>query len=385
MVHPIMKSSIGLDVFMKYKVESFFKKLDALKKVVNNESMESEEQVNHLFKLMIRFISSTLLFINSLTNANIPDHYIIAKNQLPKYLSYFDKQELLETSLQECKNSQNIFNLLSDYINENHIDNGEYFISSRVFSNTTTTCIDSTNNTATPNTTTNNNNTNILDSMIGGGLSSIDQHSQIIQSPIPLISVINKDNQWIKIPSIESTTCNIDDSASELFESLFGNDIYSQIPNTNQTLNLSSLKSLTHYLINKNSNTFNEAFKFSILKQGSAYKKDVKSFFQNSKLKKRHILLVHSSNQKFKLILFNADGSSNDIFHNEMKPLEEIELSNLCYLTINDNPKKNISISSLNTLTINDRTEKKKWLFEFSNEFERDEWFYMLKYCLLLC
>lgn len=529
MVHPIMKSSLGLDTFMKYKVEQFFKKLQVLNKAyhssclvttrttttstvitssssppppsstttsttintttINSTKIENDasilrssavvqqhtavdhqdsmmglekdsfntEILSHVFKLMIRFISSCLLYMNTHhhhggnNSTPLPDHYHIAKNELPKYVTLFDKQELLETCLEECKHSQNVFNLISEFINESFARN-------------------SPTNDSSPSTTTNNYlistrmNRNLLKSssdqqqqqmkeknlvsLMDNVLSPLNSSSptliqQAFTNSSPLIAVMNvKDslltattsvntgtnttnttntgtnttmnhttanqnlnNIWITIPPIEMTSCvnsstqqqHLDSYHQNIISSLFSDEIFSHIPNTNQVLNLSSLRSLSHYLFVKNNQQQQQHthsmikeysdshVKYTILKQGIVMKKDVKSFFQNSKLKKRHILLTVNAKSKFKVLIFNADGNNNDIFHSDMKPLEEMELSNLCYITINDQPKKNSFPSNHRTLTLNDRTEKKKWLFEFENSYERDEWLYLLKYCLLLC
>ncbi|KAG2388378.1 hypothetical protein C9374_000542 [Naegleria lovaniensis] len=486
MVHPIMKSSLGLDVFMKYKVEQFFKKLQVLNKAyhssldmnttsittsatstaastkIGSEMANTTDQhpqdysfmmekdsirteiISHVFKLMIRFISSCFLYINNHHGGNnvatpLPDHYHIAKNELPKYVTLFDKQELLETCLEECKHSQHAFNIISEFINESFArnspttnDSSSPAISTRMnqsLSKPSSQISQNNNSNGNNHSHTSNGNNNSISELASSEMKkknlvslmdavnlSPNSSPTLIQQALthssPLIAVMNtnpvnsllKDsssptlstnNIWITIPPIETgvNSHHYTPMDPNIISSLFSDEIFSHIPNTDQVMNLSSLRYLSHYLYKTNqtlhSNQLIKEYtdshvKYTVLKQGIAMKKDVKSFFQNSKLKKRHILLV-SSKSKFKVFIFNADGNNNEVFHSDMKPSEEMELSNLCYITINDQPKKNVSIFSSNTLTLNDRTEKKKWLFEFENSYERDEWFYMLKYCLLLC
>ena len=388
MIHSVMKSAIGLDTFMKSKVEQFFKKLDFLRNLLSSRGLGDEkieldlEDENHIeddtiecvVRTMVRFMSCCLLYISNCTTANLPDHYFVARSELPKYVVYFDRKELLDTCLEECKKNQKAFNLVSDFINESFskVDSVKPVIcTSHVAEQSspvdTQQVSPSSDKTAAP---------------LADNLTSMPSEAiNMPQSTSP--KKVLESKFWKKIPPFE----HVQSKENISIDSLFSEDAFNEIPNTDQVLNLSSLRQLSHFLYKNQNNVQKERTysDYSILKQGTTQKKDVKSFFQNSKLKKRHLLLVTGGKSKFKLLLFKADGLNEEVFHNEMKQIEEMELSNLCYLTINEQTKKGVSTFQNNTLTIADNTEKKKWLFEFSTEHERDEWLYTLKYCLLLC
>ncbi|KAL9650959.1 hypothetical protein ABK040_015062 [Willaertia magna] len=320
-LHSIYKSAIGLDIFMKQKVESFFQKIE---KIMSNEKTNREESillleendlsVESIYKTMIRFLACYFNYLATFQNIGaknnnssnlLPEHYEFVKKNISLLLQkYFQKDLLLKILLQESKNNKFIFDKIINLINES-FENLEIYENNQIWNN-----------------------------------------------------LLNKNND-------------------DLY-SIFGNDIY--IQNNLEILNISNLKNLAIYLYqnkNKNLNYFKNNKNIFILKKDFCNMKPIKTIF-TTKFKRFNILLnFNLQNKEFKILFFKVDQNNlnninlENIYENN-EPNEEIILNN----------KINFFYFE-NKIIIQNIQEKKKWLLEIEND--QEEWFYLFKYCILFC
>jgi hypothetical protein len=339
LVQPVLKSAIGLDVFMMKKVDKYFQALQQ-----RCMSQLDKKQMEQLFDDFVTFLCCIALpttenVVALPKNKKIlheEEHYVIARKQAAMILVQFDRNNLVERLLIKCQDNKiildNVLAMITKVYEEadkNNTVDVKYSISNIPIA------------TGTPN----------------------------LDKPTPITPIAEYS----------------EDESSDF-------SLPYRIPK-GMPVSLAALVPLSTLMLPSLSP--NSPSAKLILLQSVAEKRDAKSFFKKFKVKHviltRNKLLIYnvankgipsSSNQD--LIALNRD-NLDDRLPSEKELVEEMSLEGISISRYKDKKKENNCAFIVSETENNEgKPGKRKWIIQLESETECSNWIYTIKFCIFL-